>query len=224
MQESQHALVRQIMTLPILKAEWVLWVLIAMSILSLGIMLERALFLLRHREDVADLEHRIAALLAHGRWEDAGALFSGLKSLEAQVLGRAFAVAHRGPDAVEEVVRSMLSRQRQRFERSLTLLAVIGSNAPFVGLFGTVLGIIDAFASLSSISAETSRAVMGGVSEALIATAVGLLVAIPAVAAFQGFKSRIRARVEGADQLVRLLLAELKADPASLSNRSAAAA
>jgi biopolymer transport protein ExbB len=101
---------------------------------------------------------------------------------------------------------------------------VVGINAPFVGLFGTVLGIIHAFASLSTRTGEASQAVMGGVSEALVATAVGLLVAIPAVAAFSFFKARVRGRVENADQLVRVLQARLKSDLLSVSDRHEAAA
>jgi biopolymer transport protein ExbB len=93
--------------------------------------------------------------------------------------------------AIDRSTRSFITLRRMRLEKGLTLLATVGSNAPFIGLFGTVLGIIQAFGELSSQSGGTAS-VMGAISEALIATAVGLLVAIPAVIAFNGFQKKVR--------------------------------
>lgn len=81
---------------------------------------------------------------------------------------------------------------RLRLERRLGILATFGNNAPFIGLFGTVLGVIDAFHTLSSDAAFGVNAVMGGISEALVATATGLFVAIPSVIAYNYFVRRIR--------------------------------
>jgi biopolymer transport protein ExbB/TolQ len=104
-----------------------------------------------------------------------------------------------------------LGRERARYERGLNLLATIASNAPYVGLFGTVLGIVRAFRDLSANMAEASGAVMAGIAEALIATAIGLLVAIPALVAFNTFKQKVRNAVTDGQLLARLLLAHLKA-------------
>jgi len=224
MEQPNRALVERIVSLPILQAEWVLWLLFGLSALSLAIIVERAWFMFRHRADVEGLRLRLAELLASGAREDALTLLAKQDSLEANVLARGLAAAELGPDAVEELVRAAVSRERQRYERYLTVLAVVGSNAPFIGLFGTVLGIIHAFRELSTAVAGASQAVMGGVSEALVATAVGLLVAIPAVSAFNFFKAKIRSRTEGADQLVRALLAELKSDARVIPLRQKAAA
>jgi biopolymer transport protein ExbB len=224
MQETNRALVERIMAMPILQAEWVLWFLFALSVLSLGIILERTAFLVRKRADVEALRARLEEALALGTLREARAFLARLDSFESNVLRGGLDAAADGPDAVEEIVRGELSRERQRYERSLTVLAIVGSNAPFIGLFGTVLGIIHAFASLSTSAQGASQAVMSGVSEALVATAVGLLVAIPAVSAFNAFKARIRGRAERADQLVRTLLAHLKSDSFSAPERREAAA
>lgn len=224
MQEPNRALVERIVSLPFLQAEWVLWLLFALSALSLAIIVERAYFMFRRRANVELLRTRLSELLSNGDREEAITLLKKQDSLEGNVLASGLTAAEHGPDAVEELVRASVSRERQRYERFLTVLAVVGSNAPFIGLFGTVLGIIHAFRELSNATGGASQAVMGGVSEALVATAVGLLVAIPAVSAFNFFKAKIRSRTEGADQLVRTLLAELKSDARVMPLRQKAAA
>ena len=89
-----------------------------------------------------------------------------------------------GPEAVEDLIVGATTKQREKYDAHLDILATLASNAPFVGLFGTVLGIIRAFNDLSSNVRDASSPVMAGVAEALVATAVGLFVAIPAVVAF----------------------------------------
>ena len=80
----------------------------------------------------------------------------------------------------------------ERLERYLSFLATVGATAPFLGLFGTVWGIIDAFHGLGTAGAATLRAVAPGISEALITTAAGLFAAIPAVIAYNLFGNHIR--------------------------------
>ena len=101
-------------------------------------------------------------------------------------------------------------------------LATIGNNAPFIGLLGTVLGIIHAFQDLSMNMAEASSGVMGGISEALVATAIGLVVAIPAVIAFNTFKSRVKKCSANTDLLAKTLLSQLKAAPAQAASTHSA--
>jgi biopolymer transport protein ExbB/TolQ len=97
------------------------------------------------------------------------------------------------------------------YERRLGFLATLASNAPYIGLFGTVLGIVRSFRDLAANMTEASSAVMAGIAEALIATAVGLVVAIPAVIAFNIFKARVMQAVTDGQSLARVLLAQLKA-------------
>src|SRR5690606_27270598 len=104
--------------------------------------------------------------------------------------------------------------ERMRMERGLAYLATVGSNAPFVGLFGTVLGIIKAFHDLAQNVEAASEAVMAGISEALVATAVGLLVAIPAVVLYNAFSRWVRNRIARSESLADLVLARMTAPPA----------
>lgn len=106
----------------------------------------------------------------------------------------------------DRAVRSVLSTERQRLERGLGWLATLGANAPFIGLFGTVLGIIRAFAALGATQGGTTS-VMSGISQALYATAAGLFVAIPAVIAYNHFANRSRQIVNESDALKELWLA-----------------
>ena len=94
------------------------------------------------------------------------------------------------PESVDRAVSAFVKSERISLERGMSLLATLGANAPFIGLFGTVLGIIRAFAYLGSQTG--SAAVMSGVSQALYATAAGLFVAIPAVVAFNYFSKQMR--------------------------------
>jgi biopolymer transport protein ExbB len=94
--------------------------------------------------------------------------------------------------------------------RNLAFLGTLGNNAPFIGLFGTVLGIIKAFHDLAGNQAGGVAVVMAGISEALVATAVGLLVAIPAVVGFNTFNRRVRKAIANVDSLAHVVLAQLK--------------
>ena len=98
-----------------------------------------------------------------------------------------------------------------QLEKNLVLLGTVGSNAPFVGLFGTVLGVIKAFHELSLQGAATGgTTVMRGISEALIATAVGIMVAIPALVAYNYFKDRVKDVMAETESLNHLVLSYLK--------------
>lgn len=94
--------------------------------------------------------------------------------------------------ALERTAQSASSEALTFMEQRLTWLATIGAISPFIGLFGTVMGIVDAFHGLGTAGAATLRAVAPGVSEALITTAFGLIVAVPAVVAYNQFTARIR--------------------------------
>ncbi len=124
----------------------------------------------------------------------------------------------RGTHAVSETMLSVKARERLRLERYLPVLGTLGANAPFIGLLGTVLGIIKAAHDMSQAQANqlgAANAVMAGVFEALVATAVGLFVAIPAVVAFNYFQRRVRGSVGRVDSLAHMLLSMMKPDSAS---------
>ncbi len=170
----------------------VLIILTGLSIWSFSIMIDRYRTLRAFR--LASKIGEAKALIATGAPE---ALVRWAKENPGSIAGRALQVALRAgssPDAVDRSVKSYLTEERAGLEKGLTVLATLGSNAPFIGLFGTVLGIIQAFGQLSSQQANT-QSVIGGISEALVATAIGLFVAIPAVVAYNVFAKDARARL-----------------------------
>lgn len=132
--------------------------------------------------------------------------------IPAGALRAAIDADHAESEAVDRAVRSYLAIERVRMERGLTALATLGSNAPFIGLFGTVLGIIQAFGSLATQSSNTNS-VMTGISEALVATAVGLFVAIPAVIAYNSFSRRLRLLLVESESLRDFYLSRFQARP-----------
>lgn len=99
---------------------------------------------------------------------------------------------------IERLFRSAMAKEKLEMEKGLLVLATLGSNAPFIGLFGTVLGIIRAFAALSDAQGGATS-VMAGISQALYATAAGLFVAIPAVIAFNYFTQKLKVLLQMAE-------------------------
>lgn len=130
--------------------------------------------------------------------------------LPAGALRAALETQSNSSENIDRAVRSYLTLERARLENGLTTLATLGSNAPFIGLFGTVLGIIQAFGSLAAQSSSTTS-VMTGISEALVATAIGLFVAIPAVVAYNVFSRRMRLVLAECDSLRDYYLSRLAA-------------
>jgi biopolymer transport protein ExbB/TolQ len=203
-------LVSVLLGLPIFQAEWVLWVLIALSFASVAIMAERFAFYRKHAIDTRAVRSKLSDLLSAGDMQGAADYLSEYDSLETNTVLFGLRDYARGPEAVEDLLVAAARKERARYELRLNFLATIASNAPFVGLFGTVLGIIRAFKDLSGNIAEASTAVMAGIAEALLATAVGLLVAIPAVVAFNVLKGKVKSIADDANLLTATLLASLK--------------
>ena len=114
---------------------------------------------------------------------------------------------------LERTAQTAASTAITALERRMTWLATIGATAPFVGLFGTVMGVVDAFHGLGTAGAATLRAVAPGISEALITTAAGLFVAVPAVVAYNQFSARIRVFASATDDFCRELLNSLEEMP-----------
>jgi biopolymer transport protein ExbB len=191
-------------------ATLVLNLLIALSAIQLAVIIERAIVFFRTRADRDELENVLRSSLARGDVAPVVTAFSKHPALAARVLASGAAHANLGAKGAEEMMKSALMQEKKALESKLSFLGTLGNNAPFIGLFGTVLGIIRAFADLSqAASGQASHAVMAGISEALIATAVGLLVALPAVVAYNVFMRVIRNRVTDAESLGAQLVARL---------------
>ena len=207
-------------------AEWVLWLLVALSALSIAVMADRLLLYLRTPENLTLIEPRITRAVRSGDFQ---AALDAVKpdSLVRNALRAGLELAAAGtrePAMMEQAMRGALARERSRYDARLTVLGTIGNNAPFVGLFGTVLGIIEAFHELSKMdpsAGATNQFVMGAIGEALVATGVGILVAIPAVAAYNAAKAHTARRVRQAESMMGALLAGIPPVPPAVRTVSA---
>jgi biopolymer transport protein ExbB len=194
-----------------LGSEWILYMLLFLSVISISIAIERVVHFVRHSDDLEALATALGERLAAGKLGEARELLAKSPSHVARVSLRGLEALDRGPASMEEVIAGAAQIEKLRMERGLAFLGTLGNNAPFIGLFGTVLGIIRSFRDLSTNTIEGSSAVMEGIAEALIATAVGLLVALPAVAVFNAFQRAIKSRLAASDALSRVLMAHAKA-------------
>lgn len=203
-------LTERLLSVALLGAEWVLWLLIVLSVISVAIMIERAFYFRSTRFDFEHLREELRRLLGKREVEKA-LVCVGVRpeAIECQVASAGLQRFSDGPNAIGEAMVSAKSRGKLRLQRNLSFLGTLGNNAPFIGLFGTVIGVIKAFHDLAAKKGTGPEAVMGSLSEALIATAVGLLVAIPAVIAFNYFQGRARERLAHADAIAHDILAEL---------------
>jgi biopolymer transport protein TolQ len=143
-----------------------------------------------------------------------GVFSSGFKEFERQV-GSSGSL--RNPLAVQRAMQIASSEEMTRFERNMPWLAITGAVTPFVGLFGTVWGIIDAFHGLGTSGAATLRAVAPGISEALITTAAGLAAAIPAVIAYNLIGGSIRDFAARCDDFSLEMLNSVERQPGARS-------
>jgi len=144
-------------------------------------------------------------------YEGAKKELASSKGYASRVLLSAIGGVPRGRHAIQELAESAKKVERMAYERFLSFLGTLGNNAPFIGLFGTVLEIIAALFELGTDSGGNigTGAVMAKLSAALAATAVGLLVALPAVAFFNYFQRRIKTLNTEAEALVHVLLAHV---------------
>ncbi len=202
----EFKIAEKLLGITLLGTEWVLWTLIALSIFSIGIIVERFWFFSATKLSMPNFLSALSPLLKNKQYDDAKALCEKFPALESQVVLRGLENHTRGTSAMEEMMDSYLISQKQVLDRGLAVLATLGNNAPFIGLFGTVLGIIIAFHDLAKNPAGGPSVVMSGISEALIATAVGLMVAIPAVIFNNFFQRIVKKRLQNSESLIRLVI------------------
>lgn len=205
-------IVEQLLNMTLLGTEWVLWLLLILSVVSIGIIIERAIYFFRHRQ--ADPQKVRAAINSLFNRDIDGAqkvAQANQSNLEMAVILEGISQINHGPSAQEDCMRAYLLRQKKVLDRGLTVLATLGNNAPFIGLFGTVLGIIKAFNDLGLNPAGGATVVMAGISEALVATAVGLFVAIPAVVAFNYFQRVTKTVLTDSEAVISSVVAASKA-------------
>ncbi len=200
-------------------AEWVLWLLFGLSIGSVAVALDRVIVLRRAMGDVVELVTQLRRLLRQGNISGAKELLTKSSSVPGNVVHAGLNEMDLGVDAAQSAMNAALGLERARLEKRLLFLGTVGNNAPFVGLLGTVIGVVGAFdelgkpqalsASLNAASSLAPERVMGTIAEALVATAVGLVVAIPAVAAYNALQARVARALADAETLGQVLLVHL---------------
>ncbi|UPT74212.1 MAG: MotA/TolQ/ExbB proton channel family protein [Elusimicrobiota bacterium] len=180
------------MALALTGGGWVIWALILSSVAAVALAYDRFKLL---KEEGAALKALRAPVLAAAAAEDFAAADKALKAHPGSAARVLAEVEH---------LEAALADEKRHLEGKLLWLGTLGNNAPFVGLFGTVLGVIKAFHDLAE-SGSGPEVVMAGLSEALVATAVGLLVAIPAVLAYNALSKQVKDILSETEALGRRL-------------------
>ena len=193
----------------LLGGDWVLYILVALSLWCLAVIWDRFFLFRSKAKDAERLGSEVPELLAQGKLPQIQKLVENAASPEGIILREALRHLSMGREGLEPLMESCKIQEKMILEKNLLVLGTLGNNAPFIGLFGTVLGIIKAFNDLAIAGTSGPAIVMRGVSEALVATAMGLLIAIPAVAAYNYFQGQIKRSMLNSDRLSRLLLAYL---------------
>jgi biopolymer transport protein ExbB len=197
-------------------ASWVLWLLILLSVLSLAVALDRWRVFRSQPADVEALVQQLHRLLQSGHIERARRQLVQTRGIAAEVVLSGLAQWERGATAAAEAMAAATGLKRAHLEKRLIVLGTVGNNAPFVGLLGTVIGIVGAFDELGKAGQVAAASaglaperVMAPIAEALVVTAVGLVVAIPAVALFNFFQDRLRSTLADTKTLGHVVLAHI---------------
>ncbi len=206
-------LIERLLKVALLGSEWILYLLLALSVFSIATMVDRWRYFSRFSGDGEALRKKLGSLLDKDDLAAATKVLEESRTVEARVAREALRWASSGPEAMTDAVESELGRSKKELERGLNFLGTLGNNAPFVGLLGTVLGVIMAFSALGKNGQNNGAmgGVMSAIAEALVATGVGLFVALPAVVAYNAIQKRIGEVETEATSLTKLISAYLKA-------------
>lgn len=186
-------------------AEWVLWLLVVLSVLCVAIGLERAVYLALNGVPAGAFETAVGGYLKGGKRGDLLSALGGMKGVEARVLLAGFAAG----GGAEDAMAGTLAFEKLRMERGLLFIGTVAANAAYIGLFGTVIGILKAFNDLALETDEGAAAVMAGISEALVSTAAGLMVAILAVVLFNTLSRRVKTTTSRIGSIGSLILSRM---------------
>lgn len=190
--------------------EITLWILLALSVMSISIIIDKWLMFKKLNKNSNEVAERIKEIIRTNDQDKIETVATDWSSLEGRAL--TYGLRHinkNGEIGLDEMFNVYTKSEKPRLEKNLNFLATVGSNAPFIGLLGTVLGIMHAFQALADAQGDPS-VVMIGISQALIATAAGLFVALPAVVAYNYFKKQLISVLTNLDSLRDLLMGYAK--------------
>lgn len=198
-------LLQKLLAIALISTEWIIWVLLILSVISVAVIIERFFVVRLKRGDLESLKQKIGSCLRKGDNTGIENILRHDNSSAAKILLETIQNTKKMGLAFEDSLDIAISEERLRLESRISILGTLGNNAPFIGLFGTVLGIINAFHSLAQNTKGGPAIIMAGISEALIATALGLFIAIPAVGAYNYFVRRIKKIIVSAENFTRML-------------------
>ena len=184
--------------------------LIGCSVLTLGVVLERAHFFMKRRGSVDTTLHGVLQKIRAGHIKEAAWTCENVAHPLGAVAMRVF--EHRAAPAaeVEEHMQIALSEQKMLFERNLGFLGTMAADAPLIGLLGTVWGIMRAFNDMAATGSAAPSVVAAGVAEALVTTAAGLVVAVPAVMLYNHFSRQMNVMLTVAENGARSMRSALQ--------------
>ena len=182
-----------------------------MSVVSVAIMVERYFALKKISSDSSGMAQGFRTVIESQDIGQVAKLSEDSRSLEGRALGYGMVyVKNHGAGGLDELFNSFKAIEKPGLEKNLNLLGTIASNAPYVGLLGTVMGIMKAFNDLATSPGQGNEVVMAGIAHALVSTAIGLAVAIPAVVAFNFFQKKVGLVLSNIDAARDLCLAYTK--------------
>ncbi len=191
--------------------QFILWLLIGLSILSIAFILERFFALRSISVQSQKIREKVKVALASQNYEVVEDLGKDVSTLEGRAMSYGLKhVKESGSKGLEELFNSIVLIEKPELEKYLNFMATLGSNAPYIGLLGTVMGIMKAFHDLSISSDAGQQTVMAGISAALVATAAGLFVAIPAVLAYNYFSKQAKGIIQNLDIVKELCISIAK--------------
>ena len=204
-------IVQRLLDSRLLHTDWVLYFLLGIFVVGAVVTAWKIVYFILNAVRARALKARVGDLVRGSALDTFIEDVKELPGIEAGVLRQALAFAPNGADVVEQQMEVELARGKQRMELGLTFLGTVGANAPFVGLYGTVGGIVKAFRDLSAETEAGLSSVIAGIAEALVATAIGLIVAIPAVVAYNYLQKQVKKTLSTSHGINKQVLFRLRA-------------
>jgi biopolymer transport protein ExbB/TolQ len=202
-------LTQMLLSIALVSTEWIIGVLLLLSVWSIAIIIERVVVFAVRGGEGDGLQSDIKIQIQKGKTAEALVLLGKSKRSAARVIVRVMDSMKKGGLSFEDSLSIAISEEKLELDRRTAILGTLGSNAPYIGLLGTVLGIVHAFHNLSQHIQGGPSIILKGISEALVATALGLFIAIPAVVAYNYFSRSIRKILVHAENVARAVVPSL---------------
>ncbi len=195
------------------KGGWSMWPLLVMSIITIAVTVERLIFFVMHNLNVKDVEMKVIEMIRAGDLKGAEEYLDGFKKNKKAVgiIKEGLRMAKLGEHRIEKAFESETQQQVKELDKGLNFLVEMGSLAPITGFLGTVSGMISAFGAIAKATDVNAQLVAGGIFEALITTAYGLIIAVVAIAMYNfytGIVEKFIADMErvGSDVVTEIIL------------------